>query len=190
MKAKKRWIFKIIYPSLILFISLLNLKFQFITIPNSEEMVERQISFITIDTVFAGFSFTALSLLMGLSSEELVNRIKNTTIIMERIQRIIVSIIYFVISVFISLYFVLGLNNVFFSSEVSRSNATAIVYVIGIGTMIVGIVYFVYCVFELYDLVKRIYNYNRGSNEQMNKAIKEAEIQKEKLKEADFCKEN
>ncbi len=177
------------WPLIIIFISLLNLKFNFISIPNSENMADRQIAFTTISTVFAGFSFTALGLLLGLSSEKLIERIKNTTIVMDKVKRILTSIVYFIVSVVFSLFFILGLNEVFFPAGEIYDNATSILYVLSVGTMIVGMGYFVCCVCELYDLVKRIYDFNKDGNEQMERAMKEVDKAKEKLRQVDLYSE-
>ena len=77
MKQMKRITIIVIASLLLIVLAFLNIKFSFIIIPDSNDMSSRQIDFITIGTVFAGFSFTALGLLLGLSSEKLIERIKN-----------------------------------------------------------------------------------------------------------------
>ena len=68
MKQKKKVVTVVAYSILLLVIAGVNIKLNFITIPSSEEMASRQIDYITISTVFAGFSFTALGLLPGIIS--------------------------------------------------------------------------------------------------------------------------
>ena len=181
MKKKRRITIIVIYSILLLVIAILNIKFEYITIPMQIEMVDRQIDFVTISTVFAGFSFTALGLLLGMSSEKLIELIKNTSIIFMKVSRIIISIVFFILSVVVSLYFILGLNSSLINDAKILEVTNSILYVIGVGYLIGGIAYFVYAVFELYDLLKRIYEYNtRDIQEQIKLAEKELKRAKEK----------
>lgn len=190
MKHKKR-ITVIVVVSLILSIlALLNIRFSYISVPDSNSMSDRQIDFITISTVFAGFSFTALGLLLGLSSEKLIERIRNTSIIAGKVNRIITSIIFFILSVVISLYFVLGINESIFGNTSLLDGANRFIYVIGVGYLISGIAYFVYSVYELYDLIKRVYSFNRSNiSSQIQKAKEEMEKNKEALEKANYDEE-
>lgn len=190
MKQLKRVTIVMIVSVLLAVLAALNLKFNFIAIPASDDMVGRQIDFITISTVFVGFSFTALGLLLGLSSEKLIERVKNTNIILGKVDRIINSIVFFMLSVIVSLYFVMGLNDSLIKGVVVSDGANNVVYILGIGYLITGIIYFVYSVYELYDLIKQIYSFNRNNNEkQIEKAKEEFEKNFESLRNADFDKE-
>jgi len=184
MKQKRKIVTIVAYSILLLIISGANIKMRFITIPISTEMISRQIDYITISTVFAGFSFTALGLLLGLSSEELIERIKNTNIIMDKIERIISSIVYFILSVAVSLFFVLGLNDSLIGNADILSIVDNVLYILSVGYLIGGIAYFIYSVYELYDLVKRVYEYNRKATDQKID-IAEAELEATKKKMRD-----
>ena len=140
-------------------IGLINYKYNMIGMPGPDDMVPRQIDFITISTIFAGFSFTTMGLLLGLSSEKMMRKIENTNIVMDKIQRIIDSIIFFMMSVAVSMLFVLGVNQIFFEED-KNLLVDNILYFLCVGYLIGGIVYFVRSVYELYDLLKCIYKYN------------------------------
>lgn len=140
-------------------IGLINYKYKMIGMPGPDDMVPRQIDFITISTIFAGFSFTTMGLLLGLSSEKMMRKIENTNIVMDKIQRIIDSIIFFMMSVAVSMLFVLGVNQIFFEED-KNLLVDNILYFLCVGYLIGGIVYFVRSVYELYDLLKCIYKYN------------------------------
>lgn len=140
-------------------IGLINYKYNMIGMPGPDDMVPRQIDFITISTIFAGFSFTTMGLLLGLSSEKMMKKIENTNIVMDKIQRIIDSIIFFMMSVAVSMLFVLGVNQIFFEED-KNLLVDNILYFLCVGYLIGGIVYFVRSVYELYDLLKCIYKYN------------------------------
>lgn len=184
MKQMKRITIIVIASLLLIVLAFLNIKFSFIIIPDSNDMSSRQIDFITIGTVFAGFSFTALGLLLGLSSEKLIERIKSTSIITNKVNRIITSIIFFVLSVVISLFFILGLNVSMFEKTSFFDKVNSFFYVIGVGYLILGIIYSVY---ELYDLIKRVYDYNQSNvNIQINKAKEEMENNKKALRNVKY----
>jgi peptidoglycan/LPS O-acetylase OafA/YrhL len=190
VKKRKRLTIVIIASVLLLILAVININFGFITVPKKENMASRQIDFITISTVFAGFSFTALGLLLGLSSEKLIEKVKNTSIISDKVNRIITSIIFFILSVIVSLYFVLGLNDSIFDILSIYEAANKVVYVMGIGYLILGIGYFVYSVYELYDLIKRVYSFNKNSSsKQIEKAKEELENNRKNLREANFEEE-
>ena len=187
MKQKKKMVIIIAYSILLLIIAGVNIKLKFITIPTSEKMIERQIDYITISTVFAGFSFTALGLLLGLSSEKLIEKIRNTNIIMDKVGRIIMSIVFFILSVIVSLFFVLGLNKSLITNIQILLLVDCILYIFSIGYLIGGIGYFIYTVYELYDLVKRIYGYNKKEASQMiDKAKAEMEATRKKMREIEM----
>lgn len=186
MKQKKKLVLIIAYSLLLLVIAGINIKLDFIAIPAPEEMIPRQIDYITISTVFAGFSFTALGLLLGLSSEKLIEKIRNTNIIIDKVGRIVTSIAFFILSVTVSMYFVLGLNGSLITNAEILSIVERSLYVFSIGYMIGGAVYFVYAVYELYDLVKRVYEYNKKlSNQNIDLAIAELEATRKKMRDAE-----
>lgn len=190
MKHKKRITIMVCVSLVLVTLASLNIKFSYIAVPDSNSMSDRQIDFITISTVFAGFSFTALGLLLGLSSEKLIDRIKNTSIIVDKVNRIITSIIFFILSVIISLFFVLGINESVFGNNSLLDVANRFIYVIGVGYLISGIAYFVYSVYELYDLIKRVYSFNRSyTSSQIQKAKEEMRKNKEALKKANYDEE-
>lgn len=184
MKTERKMVPILIVSILLLIVAGLNVKWNFIAIPVADEMVSRQIDYITISTVFAGFAFTALGLILGLSSEQLIEKIKNTSIIMDKVSRIIWSIVFFILSVVVSLIFVLAPNPVISCPENITTTMNNVLYVLGVGYMIVGIGYFVYSVYELYDLLKRIYGYNRNiTNKKISVAKEQMENTRRKMRE-------
>ena len=55
---------------------LLNQSHRILYVPSIPEETDIHMSFITINTVFAGFSFTTLGILLGLTGENFVKKIK------------------------------------------------------------------------------------------------------------------
>lgn len=186
MKPKKTVVTIIVYSILLLAVAGANVKFKFFTIPLSEKMTSQQIDYITISTVFAGFSFTTLGLLFGLSSEKLIEKIKNTSIIMNKAGRIICSIVFFILSVVVSLFFVLGLNDSLITNAKVVLVVDSMLYVLGVGYLIGGIAYFIFSVYELYDLIKRVYNYSKKETNQKIVAAKaEMEATRKKMRDVE-----
>lgn len=190
MKQRKKATIVVIVSILLTVLAVLNLRFNYIEIPARHDMVDRQIDFITISTVFAGFSFTALGLILGMSSEKLIERVKNTNIVSNKVDRIITSIVFFIMSVIVSLYFVMGLNDSLLKETSILEGANNVVYVFGVGYLVAGIIYFVYSVYELHDLIKRVYGYNQNNNEkQIEKAKEEFEKNLQNLRNANYDKD-
>lgn len=190
MKQRKRVIVILFFSFILIILALLNTKFLFISVPSSKEMSDRQVDFITISTVFAGFSFTALGMLLGLSSEKLIEMIRNTSIITSKVSRIITSIIFFILSVMISMFFILGLNDSIFGNTSYFNNANCFIYVLGIGYLILGIIYFICSVYELYDLISKIYYFNnKNVSNQISKAKEEMKNCNKKLENVTYDKE-
>lgn len=184
MKQKKIMIQLLVITVVLMVIGIINVLMKVINVPINN-MVDRQVDYITISTVFAGFSFTALGLLLGMSSEKLIEKVKKTSIIPRKVSKIIASIMFFVASVFVSLVYVLGLADIILKIDKIGIAVYEILYIVGIGYMIIGIVYFVVSVFELSDLIKRVYDYNSNEN---NKQLNSAKEQLSKM--TDYKKED
>lgn len=181
---RKYFIISCIICTIVLFaLSQCNIKLGWVLIPENDDMMNVQISYITIGTVFAGFAFTSLGLLLGLSSEKLIKKISNTNIIMHKVNNLIYSIIYFVFSVICSLYFVLGLNITLFNNmPIIKTMIDEFLYFLVLGYMMAGIGFFVYSIVELYDLIKRVYGYNvKEVGERINKTKHKLSQGKEEL---------
>lgn len=176
----------VIWIIIVVLFSIVNLFFAFITVPESGEIVQREIDYITISTVFIGFAFTSLGILLGMSSEKLIRRIKNTSIILKKVLRIIRSVIFLFLSMIVSFYFVFEINNFLFNKQMGLNSIDKAIYVCGVGFLSVGIVYYAISIYELYDLIKRTYIYgvDKGIRETTDKAVVEMEQAKIKLKNA------
>lgn len=64
-------------------------------------------SLVTINSIFAGFLYTNYSLLLGLSDNEVIKRLKNSTLIEKRNKHILSGILSAVISVIVGLIIVI-----------------------------------------------------------------------------------
>lgn len=68
---------------------------EIINIPYAWEMKDFQINLFTICSVLAGFSFTVMGLLTTILSDELIRKLKNTSVVTSKSELILKSIIWF-----------------------------------------------------------------------------------------------
>lgn len=153
--------------------ALINHQVSIINIPIRSKMEDYQIDYITISTVFAGFSFTILGIMLGLSSEELIKRISGTEIIINQVKNIVTSIVLFIASVAVSIIFVLGLDKSIIRALNKHGyccmeaivTVDSILYIVGLGCLISGIIYFAISVRDFYKLIVHIYSFNRHKSD-------------------------
>lgn len=157
----------------VLALGILNNFFPTVSIPNSDNIIDYQLSLFTISSVFAGFSFTELGILLSLMSEELIRRLKGTNIITKKSENIVNSIIYFCISGIFSLMFVIGFNSVIFkylykfNEKISQQSVDGVLFTCGVCYILFGIIYFIISSKGVYELIKKIYGYNTSKAKKM-----------------------
>lgn len=187
MKNRKRIAVVLSLSIISAVIAYVNGRLGIIAVPDQRDMIDRQIDYITISTVFAGFSFTSLGLLLGMSGERLIIQVKNTSIIANKVNRIVTSIIFFLLSFFVSMLFVLGINESLFGQVSFYVQITNWIYVLGVLFLFLGVAYFCFSVYELYDLIKRVFGFNNSAIlGQIDDAKKEMGKNQEALSEARY----
>lgn len=140
---------------------------ELIDIPDDSLMYSYQFNIITISTVFAGFSFTTLGIIMGFSSEAIVQKFKNTTVMIRKCEITVCSIIHFVISSLISLFFILDPLR-----SLGLGNIKSFIFVLGVMNLLMGILIFTWSVYETYKIIRRIYGINKMELEKKLEAFK------------------
>lgn len=187
---KRNTVSILIWLVVLIMLSIVNVFYKIIMIPALDIVIQMEINLITISTVFIGFAFTSLGILLGMSSEKLIQRIKDTSIVMSKVLKIARSIVFLLVSVMISLYFVLGINRFLFKEESTLGMVDQSIYVIGLGSLVIGVIFYALSIYELYDLIKRTYEYSIDKNvvESNTIAMEQYGKAKEKLKSAKFEK--
>lgn len=109
-KGKKEKITVIVTPFIFFVLVFILLSTKIINIPVQDLLVDTNFNFLTVNTVFAGFSFTVLGLLISLSGTTALENLKETSFLREYCTIAVKSIIFFLLSISISLYFILGIN--------------------------------------------------------------------------------
>lgn len=143
---------------------------------NSElpkEMVSYQFNMFTISTVLAGFSFTTLSMLLSMNSEERMRKLDDTSVVINKSKKIVISLIYFMISSLMSLFLILNVPKLLENIKIVVSEKIDVlgliqrfIYYAGILSLLVGIIYFIISVYEVYDLFKRVYGISDSAKQQ------------------------
>lgn len=151
-----------------------------ISLPNAIDMVDFQFNMFTISSVLAGFSFTTLGILLGMSSETLMDKLKNTTIITDKSEKIVMSLLEFCFSGLISLLFVIGIMDLLYVKP-----ARKILFFYGELSLLVGLIYFLISVYEIYGLIKTIYGVNVKKAEDKRKKFL-ADLDEAKKRNAEY----
>lgn len=136
---------------------------------------------ITLNSVIAGFAFTNLGLLLGAASTEVVQKISNTDIMKRKNDKLMISIIFTVAAMLLSLLFVVDLGSLvimFLPLLVVQIVANGL-YIASIIMMVIGIVYFVKSIIEISQLLDTVY---RNRSKLTNKQIENihSELRKDK----------
>lgn len=130
---------------------LINCKTNFFSIPMSD-VKDLQNNIVTISSVFAGFSFTVLGLLISLSSTNIMIKLKQTDVLSRKCVIISSSIQMFVVATIVSLSYVYiivyKIENAFLSNQI-------LIY--GICHFTAGIILFVVSVIEMIVLLDAIF---------------------------------
>lgn len=168
-----------IYDLLILiFGTALNLIFNFFYFPCDSKMIDYQFNFFTSITVLAGFSFTALGILLSLNSDYIMKQLKNTSILSSLYLNLLKSICFLICSSVISLTFiwnVLGFRKI----RLALYSIECFLVVLGIG-------YFLMAIFVMGEILKRMFPKNKiqrdNNKEKFNQAKKKVKERREKIK--------
>lgn len=140
--------------------------FDLVDIPDVSSMRSYQFNIITISTVFVGFSFTTLGIIMGFSSEGIIKQFKNTTVMIRKCEMTVCSIIHFVISSLISLAFIFDPPK-----SLGLGNLKPFIFTFGIMNLLMGIFVFGCSVYETYKIIRRIYGINQAELEEKLEAF-------------------
>lgn len=147
-----------------------------------EDMIEYQFNVVTIVTVFAGFSFSVLGLLISLASTRLMKKLEQTNILSNNCRIIIYSIVMFMVSFFMALYFLLGIDqfvlNTFKEVDMIK-HINNQVYVVGLEYLITGVMFFLVSVHKMSYMVSNIF---ADVQKAADKKVQAFNMAKEKLK--------
>lgn len=161
---KSRCVVKI---ALFILILILERKIGIISVPCNNEMIDYQFGLITISTVFAGFSFTVLGLLLGMFSEPVIKKLQGTTIVTDKSKKLMISIFYFCISGLVSLFFITEVDAFIIRKLPNLRFIVEYIFVAGILFLMIGIIYFVKSTIGVFNIISKIYDGNIKKYEKM-----------------------
>ena len=168
---KSRNIIKVI---LLIILGNLCLYFNIIRIP--EDIVNTQFNLLTVSTVFAGFSFTVLGLIISLSDTSVLKNLKETSFLRSYCSIVVRSIAYFLISAAISLYFILEIHiwiESFFKKDITDYTVN-FPYVLGILFLLLGIIFFCKSVRKLIQTMNKNFEINEKEGQIKVKKFEDA----------------
>lgn len=181
---KKRKIMKIV-PHVLLFIWFYIVGYELINynvISLPKDMIDYQFNIVTIVSVFAGFSFSVLGLLISLASTKLMKKLEQTNILSSNCRIIIWSIVMFMGSFFMSLYFLVGIDqfvlNLFKGAAINKYLNNQL-YVIGLEYLFAGVMFFSVSVYKMSYMVQYIF---ADVQKEADKKIQAFHIAKDKFK--------
>lgn len=159
----KNKILKTIVPHILLVVVFYLVGFWLINnnvIAMPKDMIDYQFNVVTIVSVFAGFSFSVLGLLISLASTRLMKKLEQTKILSNNCRIIVYSIVMFMISFFLALYFLLGIDqfvlNLFKEVDINKYINNQL-YVLGLEYLIAGVMFFLVSVYKMSYMVHYIF---------------------------------
>lgn len=120
-----------------------------------ENTTNYHFNILTINSILSGFSLTNLGILISISGDQLVEKLKGTDILIKRNILISQSIIFGAISIFISLLFVLNIN-----INISKKVASILCdyfFFIEVFSLFLSITYFLLSIIKMIQLLSYIY---------------------------------
>lgn len=156
-KALIRFIFELLFAGIASgVIGTIAIRYNIIDIP--QNMSDFQTNIITIVTVFAGFSFSVLGLLISLSATRLMEKLVETSELEKSCIIITKSIIVFMLTFFFALYFA---SEIYLFMKDMLGLQENIPYSIELGYLLFGIVIFLCSVYRMTYMLKFIFAENK-----------------------------
>ena len=143
-------------------------------IPELNQMKEFQFNLFTVTSVMEGFSFTTLGIILGLSSEPIIKKLKGTTILAKKCESTAKSIFFFIFSGIISLLFIFGIFELEYISKTIKH-----FYILGVLFLILGFIYFIKSVYETYKLIIKIFDISKDEKDRCKRCFVNKENKKD-----------
>lgn len=134
-------------------------------VPMPTENIEQYHSdILTINSIFSGFALTNLGILLTISDAIIVKKLQGTDILPKRNIVIAHSIIFGLVSIMISVFFVFDFNVSFIGKYIQEDIKDFIrrwLFSVEIGALILSIAYFMLSIQKMLQILSRIYETKR-----------------------------
>ncbi len=152
------------------------LHFGIIYVPNIDNLIGMQFNLLTVSTVFAGFSFTVLGLIISLSDTSVLKNLRETSFIRSYCDTVIKSIVFFMISIVSSLYFIFGINSWIenYTKGDTSVFSTDYPYIFGLLFLIYGIILFCKSVYKVSKTMNAEFKINEDKGKEKVERFKKA----------------
>lgn len=148
------------------------------------DKIEYHFNIITINSILSGFSLTNLGILISISSDQLIEKLKGTDILIKRNILISYSIVFGAISIFISLLFVLDFQVVIKGRIIEIWNN--FLFIVEILSLILSVLYFLLSLRKMIQLLSYMYipreRYTEEKIDRLKKSMEES-VQRNDIEE-------
>lgn len=153
---------------------------RYTTIVLPDNMSDFQFNIITITTVFAGFSFSVLGVLISLSSTKVMKKLEETSELQKSCDILSYSIVVFMVTFFFALFFVLGIIDFL---ELNFMLKRWIPFSIELGYLLFGIFLFLFSVYRMAYMMYYIFSDSKNNaKKKVDGYIHDSKIIKENMK--------
>lgn len=131
-------------------LTFVNDKIKILCIPNAKDMNSYLFNLFTVSTIFAGFLFTSMGLLLSVCTEQIIRKFEGTDILLSKIRSIINGIIFFCIAGIIALISIAGIFS-------RISVLSDFFYISVLMNIAFGIYWFVVSTYNVYQFILRVF---------------------------------
>lgn len=142
---------------------------------------ELQYNILTITSILAGFSFSALALLVSISNHELVVKLRGTDLISKRSELVSQSIYGYLTAMLISIYLVSGINNTLieglkFMPDITYNIWHKLLVYVQIVVILYGTIYLIIATRKILTLINKINGVNSKKSDKVKNEIAKKEM--------------
>ena len=137
-----------------------------------------QFDFLTVSSIFCGFALTNLGIIISISNEEIIKKLRNTNLLEIRNRIIKLSIAFSACSMVVSIIYICGVYEGLLGAVNAISEQIEYFYlyldnmicIFGIISFLVSVFYFIWSLIKMIDLIDSVYkSKNRYNKEQIER---------------------
>ena len=153
----------------------------------SDVQNEFHMDILTVNSIFCGFELTSLGILVSLTSDDAVKKLKGTEVVYRRNKLIMISISFCTLSMMASLFFILGSDKKYFEF-IHGEKIIECIFKIELISLVFGVAFFLGTIKKMIDVLQYVYKVPRRY--ESGKRQKILDIQRESISGQDETDEN